>query len=103
MELIASPLLLEELAEVLRRDKFRRYVDLSVVDEYVALVRSDATIVADPAGPAPLRSVDPKDDYLIALAHSQNAILVSGDKHLLDLAGAGAPVLAPADLLAGSS
>ena len=30
---------------------------------------------------------DPGDDYLIALAQSQRAALVSGDKHLLQLAG----------------
>lgn len=43
--------------------------------------------------------LDPDDDYLIALAHSQNAVLVSGDSHLLDLSG-GAPILSPADFLA---
>jgi predicted nucleic acid-binding protein len=43
-------------------------------------------------------SADPKADYLIALAYSQKALLVSGDSHLLDLTG-GAPICAPADLL----
>jgi predicted nucleic acid-binding protein len=38
------------------------------------------------------------EDYPIALAHAQSAVLVSGDKHLLDL-GVGARILAPADLL----
>jgi predicted nucleic acid-binding protein len=45
-----------------------------------------------------LHSPDPDDDYLIALAFSQNAMLVSGDGDLLDLVG-GAPILAPGDLL----
>lgn len=36
-------------------------------------------------------------DRALALAQSQNAVLVSGDKHLLEI-GAGAPILAPADL-----
>ena len=97
MELFVSPLLLEELQGVLSRDKFRSYFDLATAGKYVDLVRHEATVVIDPEGPPPLRSADPEDDYLIALAHDQNAILVSGDKHLLDIRG-GAPILAPADL-----
>jgi uncharacterized protein len=99
LELIASPLLLAELEGVLRREKFRRYVGLDAVRDYLDLLRRDAVIAPDPEGPPPLRSADPDDDYLIALAHSQNAVLVSGDSHLLDLSG-GAPILSPADFLA---
>jgi uncharacterized protein len=99
MELFVSPRLLAELDQVLRRDKFRRYVSLAAARKYVRLVRNDATVASDPQVLPPLRSADPKDDYLIALAHSQNAILVSGDKHLLDLSGGGAPILSPVDLL----
>jgi uncharacterized protein len=84
---------------VLCRDKFRSYVSLATARKYVHRIRSDAIVALDPEGSPPLRSVDPEDDYLIALAHSQNAILVSGDKHLLDLSGGGAPILSPADLL----
>lgn len=102
-ELIVSPLLLRELEAVLRRDRFRRYFDLTTVKEYVERLRHDATVARDPDGPGPLRAADPADDYLIALACSQNAILVSGDKHLLDLIGGGAPILAPGDLLAAVS
>lgn len=98
-ELIASSLLLEELQLVLLRKKFRRYVDLGVVDGYVELLRRDAAMVADPAGPPPIRCADPDDDYLIALAHSCTAALVSGDRHLLDLAGE-IPVFTPSDFLA---
>jgi predicted nucleic acid-binding protein len=65
---------------VLGREKFRRYVDPDT---------------------APLRCADPDDDYLIALAHDRGAVLVSGDGHLLELAGRGAPILSPADVLAG--
>jgi predicted nucleic acid-binding protein len=35
---------------------------------------------------APRRSRDPGDDYLLALAESERAIVVSGDQHLLGLA-----------------
>jgi putative PIN family toxin of toxin-antitoxin system len=98
LEPIVSPLLLGELEDVLARPKFRRYADLATVREYVALLRRQALAVPDPDDPSPLRSPDPDDDYLIALAQSQNAVLVSGDRHLLDIGG-GAPILAPADLL----
>lgn len=98
-ELIASPKLIAELKRVVRRDKFRRYAELDEALEFVSLVREDATLVPDPGHRTPLRSPDPADDYLIALAHGHSALLVSGDKHLLDLGG-GAPILAPGDLLA---
>lgn len=99
LDLVVSPLLLDELEGVLARDKFRRYVELEAVRDFVALLRRDSLVAPDPQDPPPLRSADPDDDYLIALAYSQNATLVSGDRHLLDLVG-GAPILAPADLLA---
>jgi putative PIN family toxin of toxin-antitoxin system len=102
LEPIVSPLLLGELEEVLFREKFRRYVDLDTVDDYLSLLRKEGLAAQDPAGPLPLRSADPDDDYLIALAHGQNAVLVSGDKHLLDI-GCGAPILAPADLAVEAS
>lgn len=98
LELIVSPLLFQELEQVLARKKFRRYVSLDVVDDYLTLLRRIAITVRDPDDPPPLRSGDPDDDYLIALAHSHGAHLVSGDRHLLEIAG-GAPIVAPADFL----
>ncbi len=99
-ELVVSPLLLGELEAVLRREKFRRYVDLDGVAAYLGLLRRDATLAPDPEGPPPIRCSDPDDDYLIALAHEENATLVSGDGHLLDLAEK-APIRSPAGFLAG--
>jgi uncharacterized protein len=99
-ELVASPLLLAELREVLRREKFRRYVTEAEADAYVDLIRHEATIVDDPApGTQPLSS-DPDDEYLVDLARSVTAdALVSGDAHLLDLR-ARLPVRTPAEFLA---
>jgi putative PIN family toxin of toxin-antitoxin system len=97
-ELIVSPLLLEELEVVLSRKKFRRYVTVEEVGDYIAFISGQGTLVPDPEQPAPLSSPDPKDEYLLALAYSQKAILVSGDSDLLDLTG-GAPICAPADFL----
>lgn len=98
-ELIVSPRLLNELETVLRREKFRRYVDLDGVTDYLDLLRRDAQLAADAETPPPIRCDDPDDDYLIALAHSQNAALVSGDSDLLELAGR-IPVFSPAEFLA---
>ena len=98
-ELIVSPELVAELERVVRRDKFRRYIGLDEALEFVSFIRGEATLVPDPGHRTPLQSSDPKDNYLIALAHGYSALLVSGDKHLLDLSG-GAPILAPGDLLA---
>ena len=98
-ELIVSPRLIEELGLVLRREKFRGYVNRDVVDQYLELLRADGSMAADPADPPPLRCADPDDDYLIALAHSRGAALVSGDGHLLKLAGA-IPVFTPSEFLA---
>lgn len=99
-ELIVSPLLLEELGSVLRREKFRRYVDLAGAAVYLNVLRRDAELAADPETPPPIRCEDPDDDYLIALAHSRGAAIVSGDRHLLELAGR-IPVFSPAEFLAG--
>jgi predicted nucleic acid-binding protein len=65
-ERIVSPLLLDEPRSVLRRKKFRGYVDLHGADRYVDLLRRDAAFAGDPAGPPPIRCRDPDDDYLIA-------------------------------------
>ena len=96
-ELIVSPLLLEELEAVLLRKKFRRYATVEEVADYLAFLRRQGTLVRDPDQPAPLSCPDPKDEYLLALAYAQKAILVSGDSDLLELTG-GAPICAPADL-----
>jgi predicted nucleic acid-binding protein len=45
-----------------------------------------------------MRSPDPDDDYLLALAVSRQAFLVTGDQHLLGM-GADLPILTPAQFL----
>lgn len=99
-DLIVSPLLLEELEGVLLRKKFRRYATVEEVGDYLAFIRRHGTLVRDPDQPAPLSCPDPEDEYLLALAYSQKAVLVSGDSDLLEIAS-GAPILAPRDFLAG--
>jgi len=98
-DLVVSPKLLGELESVLRREKFRRYLEPDAVGVTIRLLRNDGELVADPTGPPPVRCADPGDNYLISLAHARNAALVSGDRHLLDLANK-IPVFSPSDFLA---
>jgi predicted nucleic acid-binding protein len=48
-------------------------------------LRREAILVDDPEGASDVRSEDPGDDYLLALADAERAALVSGDRHLLAL------------------
>jgi putative PIN family toxin of toxin-antitoxin system len=97
-ELVASPLLLAELRRALGYPKLARLVPPEDADALVALLGRAADVVADPPGLPPVRTGDPKDDYLVALAADQRAVIVSGDAHLTDLAGR-IPVRRPAEFL----
>jgi putative PIN family toxin of toxin-antitoxin system len=85
-ELVVSEALLEELRRALSYRKLRDRVTPEEADAFVALLRGGALVAADPANPQ-RRSADPGDDYLVALAEADQAVLVSGDDHLLALAG----------------
>jgi len=97
-ELVVSPSLLTELRRAFAYPKLRRLVPPADAEAFVAWLSSSADLVADPAVPPPIRSHDPGDDYLIALAASARAVLVSGDVHLFSLAP-GLPVRRPAEFL----
>jgi putative PIN family toxin of toxin-antitoxin system len=84
-DLVLSPKLLAELAGVLRRDAFRRYLTLEEAAEYVEGLAVIGETMSDVRDPTRI-SRDPNDDYLIALAEAASAsILVSGDADLLSL------------------
>jgi uncharacterized protein len=85
-ELVVSQGLLEELAHAFTYPKLRRRISEAEADLVVGWLSASATTVPDPDLLTNVHSADPRDDYLIALASSERAILVSGDKHLLDLA-----------------
>ncbi len=99
-ELVASPTLLAELDEVLRRPKFRRYASEAEVDAYISLISLGCIVYDDPEpSPEPF-GVDPDDEFLIDLARAAHVdALVSGDSHLLDLREV-IPVMTPAGFLA---
>ncbi len=83
--MVVSVGLWRELADVLARQKFRRYFALGQAAEFLEELSAAAIIQSE--GPIARISPDPKDDYLLALARSSGAdYLVSGDKpHLLGL------------------
>lgn len=90
LTLVASPLLIAELDGVLARPKFDRWAAHGRGAAYVAGLAAVAEMHQDPDH-APAVTADPKDDFLVALAFSARAdLLTSVDRHLLD---------APTDLL----
>lgn len=94
-ELVLSDELVDELDRVLRYPKLRRYVDPDAAQALIAALRADGVQREQPRDPPPVRSSDPDDDYLIALAIVSGAALVSGDRDLLDLPGE-LPIYSPA-------
>jgi putative PIN family toxin of toxin-antitoxin system len=97
-ELIVSPLLLAELDRALAYPKLRRRIGKADAQAVVGWLGTTAMLATDPEAGAPVNSPDPDDDYLIALAAAQAAALVSGDGHLLGLAGR-IPVFSPAEFI----
>jgi putative PIN family toxin of toxin-antitoxin system len=97
-ELIVSDALLGELERALSYPKVRNRIDAAEGQELVDLLRRSAEMMDDPAEARALRSADPGDDYLIALAALARAVIVSGDRHLLVLAPR-VPVWSPAEFL----
>ena len=98
-ELVVSPLLLAELERALAYPKLRGRIDRDEAAQVVEWLRRSATVVSDPAEPTPPHSADPGDDYLLALAASERAAIVSGDAHLLALADE-LPIFSATDVLA---
>jgi putative PIN family toxin of toxin-antitoxin system len=98
-ELIVSPALLAELRRALAYPKLERLIAPADADAFVAWLSRSAVLTRDAADPPPIHAADPDDDYLLALAAEQRAELVSGDGHLLALAG-DYPIQRPVDFLA---
>lgn len=93
-ELIVSPRLLEELKRALAYPKLRKRIHPEEAAEFIDWLSRSAITATDSTDPPAIRSTDPDDDYLLALASSQRAALVTGDRHLLDL-DASVPVHSP--------
>ena len=96
-ELIVSDKVLAELERALAYPRVAERISAEDASEFVAFLRRAAKLASDP-DVAVTRSPDPDDDYLIALAESQGAYVVSGDSHLLGLSQT-LPVLSPREFL----
>lgn len=99
IELLVSPVLLDELAGVLARPKFADAARHGRATDFVGALRVGATMIEDPTGADPVTR-DPKDDYLVRLARSSPGIaLVSGDRDLLEADVEDIEVLTPRALI----
>ena len=85
IEILADSVLFQEIEDVARRDKFKKYVTKRQIDNFISLLRKRLT-------PIITKSVinvskDPDDNFLLALAFDGQAdFLITGDKsHLLSL------------------
>jgi hypothetical protein len=92
-ELVVSEMLLTELERALAYPKVRKHIDAGEAAAFVTLLRSGARLAEDHEARA-RHSADPDDDYLLGLAEAERAVIVSGDQHLLALAGE-LPILRP--------
>ena len=97
-ELVVSELLIAQLTRALAYPKIRKRVPAENAASFISWVRDHGALAEDPPDPPSVRSPDPDDDYLLALAISCRAYLVTGDQHLLEL-DADLPILTPAEFL----
>jgi putative PIN family toxin of toxin-antitoxin system len=97
-ELVVSELLLREFEDAVASPKLRKRITAEEASELLDLLRRAASVAADPPGGS-YRSADPNDDYLLALAEAERALIVTGDAHLLALAS-DLPVLTAAEFVA---
>lgn len=83
-QLLVSDATFEELADVLSRPKFDRYISVADRQEFIRLLNriAERVIVT-----APVKACrDPKDDKFLEVALNGDAdVLISGDRDLLEL------------------
>ncbi|HZW69350.1 MAG TPA: hypothetical protein VFF57_00690 [Hanamia sp.] len=72
---------MNELKDVLLRDKFKKYLKKSPL-EFVNAVAQFGNLIEP--GFQKIKSPDAKDDYLFCLALASESIIVSGDKPLIN-------------------
>jgi putative PIN family toxin of toxin-antitoxin system len=103
IELFTSPLLLEELEDVLSRKKLAMRLEAAnVTVSELVLGYAALTTVIEAEAIEPVILADPEDDAVLACAlAAQSEVITSGDNHLLDLKEhREIRILRPAELLA---
>ena len=98
-ELVVSAMLLADLERAFGYPKLQARVPASEAHEVLEILAQSGINFQDPEEAPDIRSPDPGDDYLIALAAESLSVLVSGDKDLLGLSGH-IPVRSPIEFLA---
>jgi len=95
-DLIVSSKLLAQVDRILRSTKLQGRVPDSDVEDFLRRLGEHAVVVDDPPEIEPVVSADPEDDFLVAPARAAGAdVIVTGDRHLLDLPGLRPPALGP--------
>jgi hypothetical protein len=98
-ELVVSESLLAELKRTLAYPKLRKRIAPENAAAFANWIRDHGSLAEDPASRPPVRSRDPDDDYLLALAIDRRAYLITGDQDLLGLSD-DLPILTPAQFAA---
>lgn len=99
--LVVSPLLFDELTDVLGRAKFERWSSQGRARAYIAAFRARSELREDVPSARRIEVRDPDDHYLVALSREAGVdYLVSVDHDLLD-AELDVPVVDPAVFVAG--
>jgi len=101
LSFVLCPHLLEELKEVLDRDRLRRFITQEDAAAFVAYLSRVADVRPDPVRVHGLVPDDPDDDFLFALAREAGVdFVLSSDQHLTELSSPRPPVITPARLVA---
>jgi putative PIN family toxin of toxin-antitoxin system len=97
VQVVTSPLIVEEYRAIVQRPKFHRF---GFPPLWLEFLIEESMRLPDPAR-WPLVGPDPKDLPFLALAHSAGAWLVTGNlKHFPEEVRGGLTVLSPTDYLA---
>ncbi|MBV8529338.1 MAG: putative toxin-antitoxin system toxin component, PIN family [Candidatus Dormibacteraeota bacterium] len=84
-ELVVTEQLLAELSSSLAYPKLVSRIPREDAEAFIELLRREAAVAERVDAPPPIRSRDPGDDYLLALAADADSVLVSWDRDLLEL------------------
>jgi uncharacterized protein len=98
LDVLVCPALIAELTDVLGREKFAKHSAEGRAAAFIAAFLDRATMTGDPPVGS-VKTADPNDDYLLALAQAHDAdAVVSGDTHLLEATSSELQVLTPREM-----
>lgn len=101
LSLVLCPHLLDELDDVLHRERLRRFIPRGDASAFVEYLSRVGDVRADPVPVTGLVPEDPDDDFLFALAREAGAeYVLSSDQHLIRLSNPRPSVITPAQLVA---